>query len=213
MRKPAFIWDLDGTLLDSYTVIVSSLYLTYREFNIELDQEAIFREVITYSVGDFIMKMEKETGLPFDTIKKRQSEINNRDKLKVTPIKNAAEILAYLQSQSIPNFVFTHKGTTTESVLRNTGLYGFFEDIITGKDGFPRKPDPSAVNFLIEKHKLDRSGCYYVGDRTLDIECAENAGIGSILYLPEGSPTQPTGKETHIIQDLLEIREIVSRME
>ena len=99
MRKPAFIWDLDGTLLDSYKVIVSSLYQTYREFNIELDQEAIYREVITYSVGDFITKMEKETGLPFDTIKKRQSEINERDKLKVTPIKNATEILAVRASR------------------------------------------------------------------------------------------------------------------
>ena len=54
MDRLAFIWDLDGTLLDSYGIIVSSLYQAYREFGVELDKEEIHREVISFSVGEFL---------------------------------------------------------------------------------------------------------------------------------------------------------------
>ena len=60
-----------------------------------------------------------------------------------------------------------------------------------------------------ELYNLDRENTYYVGDRSLDIECAENAGTKSILYLPENSAASPTGKETFVVKDLLDIQDIV----
>lgn len=203
----AFIWDLDGTLLDSYEIIVSSLYKTYQAFNIQLDKKKILDEVITYSVSSFISKMEKETGIAFDTMKEIYSEISDKEKLDIKSIKNAKEILEYIKEQNIPNYVFTHRGASTEVVLKNTGLYKFFDEIITGKDGFDRKPSPSAINYLIEKYKLDKNNTFYVGDRTIDIECANNADIKSILYLPENSVATATGKETYVVKDLLEIKQ------
>ena len=208
MEKTALIWDLDGTLLDSYDIIVTSLYKAYREFHIELDQREILQGIITDSVRVYITKMEPKTGIAFDDVNKRFSEINDSEKLNIKPMKNAAEILCWLQEQDIPNYVFTHKGASTRTVLKNIGMLDFFEDIVTGKDGFPRKPDPSALNYLIEKHKLNKNSTFYVGDRSLDIECANNAGIKSILFLPESSAAHPTGNETFIVKDLLEIKEI-----
>jgi HAD superfamily hydrolase (TIGR01509 family) len=208
-KSMAFIWDLDGTLLDSYEIIVSNLYKTYLEFNIELDKAKILKEIITHSVNDYLSKLEKETGIGFAAVRSRLSEINDREKLNIKPIKNAAEILSFLKDRGIPNYVFTHRGATTETVLKNTGLYGYFDDIVTGNDGFGRKPDPSALLYLIQKHNLDRENTYYVGDRSLDIECAENAGTKSILYLPENSAASPTGKETFVVKDLLDIQDIV----
>ena len=208
MGKTAFIWDLDGTLLDSYEIIVSSLYQTFREFNIELDKNMIHRELITYSLGVFLSKMQKETGLDPETVKARFSVINDREALKTQPVRHAAEILSYLRERDIPNYVFTHKGSTTRPVLEKLDLCNYFEEIVTGKDGFPKKPDPAAVNYLVRKYQLDRDETYYVGDRTLDIACAVNAGIRSILYLPEDSYAVPDGRETFIVKDLLDIRDI-----
>lgn len=208
MGKTAFIWDLDGTLLDSYGIIVSSLYQTFREFNVELDKNLIHKELITYSLGVFLSKMQKETGLDPETVKAKFSVTNDREALKTQPVRHAAEILNYLREQGIPNYVFTHKGVTTRPVLENLNLCDYFEEIVTGKDGFPKKPDPAAVNYLVRKYQLDRDETYYVGDRTLDIACAVNAGIRSILYLPENSYAVPDGRETFIVKDLLDIRDI-----
>ena len=204
-----FIWDLDGTLLDSYEIIVSSLYKTYREFNIELDKDYILKEVITNSVSVFISKMEDKYGISFDKMKEIYSEISCREKAGIKPTRHAKEILEYLNEQGIRNFVFTHRGDSAKEVLSRLGLIDYFEEIITGRDGFPRKPDPSAINYLVEKYDLDREHTFYVGDRTIDIECAENAGIHSIMFLPEYSVAKATGRETHVVKDLLDIKDII----
>ena len=94
--KPVFIWDLDGTLIDSYDIIVDSLCRIYKEkIGIELNREDVYREAIRYSVGHFIQGMEKQTGIKFDELKDRYSQISGEEKLKIKPMKHALEILEY----------------------------------------------------------------------------------------------------------------------
>ena len=45
MQKTAFIWDLDGTLLDSYEAILSGIEETFAQFSIPYDKEQV-REFI-----------------------------------------------------------------------------------------------------------------------------------------------------------------------
>ena len=120
MDKPVFIWDLDGTLIDSYDIIVDSLCRIYKEkIGIELNREDVYKEAIRYSVGHFIQGMEKQTGIKFDELKDRYSQISGEEKLKIKPMKHAVEILEYLKEQGIHSYVFTHRGRSTETVLRN----------------------------------------------------------------------------------------------
>ena len=42
---------------------------------------------------------------------------------------------------------------------------------------------------------------YYVGDRTLDVDCAKSAGVRSVLYSPSGA-----GTADYVIRDLLDVR-------
>ena len=204
----AFIWDLDGTLLDSYGIIVNSLYDVYKEKGAEIDKQEILKEVIGESVSSFIMKMEKRFGIPFDDLKDRYSYISGNEKLNIKAMNNAKEILEYLHGKNIPNFVFTHRGVTTETVLKNIGIYDYFEEIVTSLNKFKRKPDPEGINYLINKYNLNKDSTYYVGDRKIDIDCANNAGIKSIMFIPSESVANKTGKETIIINDLLELSKL-----
>ena len=208
----AFIWDLDGTLLDSYGVIVDSLYQIYKEKGVDIDKQDIFYDVINESVSFFIKKMEAKFGIPFDDLKDRYSIISGANKLNIKAMKHAKEILEYLKNKSIPNYVFTHRGTTTESVLTNTGLLPYFDEIVTSLNSFERKPHPGGLNYFIDKYNLNNEETYYVGDRPIDIECASNAHIKSIMFIPSGSPAKAIGKETYVIKDLLEIKEIVESL-
>ncbi|MBO4666756.1 MAG: HAD hydrolase-like protein, partial [Bacilli bacterium] len=119
----AFIWDLDGTLLDSYGVIVDSLYQIYLEKGAKIDKKEIFHDVINESVSYFIMKMEKRFGIPFDDLKDRYSIISHNAKGNIKAMKNAKEILKFIIDNNIPNYVFTHRGVTTESILKDLGIY------------------------------------------------------------------------------------------
>ena len=205
----AFIWDLDGTLLDSYGVIVDSLYQIYLEKGVDIDKKEILDCAINESVSSFIMKMEKRFGVPFDELKDRYSVISHNAKGHIKAMKHAKEILKFIKDNNIPNYVFTHRGVTTESVLKNIELFDCFDEIATSLNGFARKPDPEGINYFINKYNLNRDETYYVGDRPMDIRCADNAHVKSIMFIPEGSPALPTGKETYIIKDLLQIKDII----
>ena len=86
----------------------------------------------------------------------------------------------------------------------------YFIEILTIEDGFQRKPNPEAINYLISKYNMNRNSTYYVGDRKLDIESANNANIKSILFIPKDSYIKPTKKENYIIEDLIEIKNILN---
>lgn len=205
----AVIWDVDGTLLDSYGVIVSSLHSAYSELGVELDREEIRRGVIAASVNDHIRLMEGLMGIPAGDIRAIYDREAERQKADIPPMPHAAEILRLIAERGVKSFIFTHRGASTGFVLKNTGLYGFFEEIITAKSGFARKPDPAAIEYLIAKYGLTRAQTAYVGDRAIDMECAKNARVQGVLYLPQGSPAAPTGSESHIVHDLMEIGELI----
>lgn len=209
MEHGALIWDLDGTLLDSYEVIVSSLQETLREKGISRDKGEILRYVIRFSVMDFLRKTAEETGCSVSLLSERCHALSAAANSSIGPMPHAREILEQTAAMGIPSFVFTHKGCSAFEILERTGLLLFFTEVVTGADGFPRKPSPDAVNYLTEKYGLVREKTYYVGDRQLDMECAANAGIQGILFLPQGSPAAVTGREDHVVQDLLEIGEIL----
>lgn len=208
MRK-AVIWDLDGTLLDSYHVIVESLRLTMEEQGIAIAYDEIWQHTIIHSVSSFLKQMAEDFKLPVELLKQRYSQISGEKYRDIICMENAAEVLQRLQAKGVEHYVFTHRGKTTLPVLNHLGLTDFFREILTSQSGFARKPDPDAIAYLMEKYRLEREYTYYVGDRSLDMQCAKNAGISGVLFLDENAPGEATGDESYIVRNLLEILDIV----
>ena len=60
MQKTAFIWDLDGTLLDSYEAILSGIEETYAQFSIPYDKEQVREFILKFSVQDLLEQVAEE---------------------------------------------------------------------------------------------------------------------------------------------------------
>ena len=200
----AFIWDLDGTLLDSYEAIVSDVLETCRSFGLPMERENAHRQVILHSVMFYLEDVSKRYGVSFEDMKTRYSKIAAERKAEIRSIPHAKAALETLQQDAV-HFVFTHRGESTAAILQELCLDKFFTEIVTSQNGFPRKPEPDAVRYLIRKYHLDPYNTYYVGDRTIDMDCAKNACIQGILFLPEGSYCVPNGSQTCIVHNLMEI--------
>ena len=203
MTGNAFIWDLDGTLLDSYGVIVSSLRDALAEFQLTPDPDAIFRQVKDGSVSAFLKQTAAEASLPYQQLKERYSAISEGRILEIPTMLHAREILDALTAQGNVHLVYTHRGRTAAPVLENLGLQNCFLEVVTSLNGFPRKPSPDALLYLMEKHRLEKSRVCYVGDRSLDMECAKNAGVRGVFYSPSG-----VRAGDYVVRDLLEIKTI-----
>lgn len=200
------IWDLDGTLLDSYDNMVESLLLLCNKFNIDITKIELLKKIKTTSITDFIKEISVEKNLNYNELinlfikNKRTFEYNKL-------IENVFEVLVYLKEKNIKCYVYTHNDNKTFEILKKLNVIQYFEEIITSDNGFLRKPNPAALIYLIEKYKMEKENTYYIGDRNLDIECANNAKIKSILFLND-SIIESEKKETYLIKDMLEIKEI-----
>ena len=186
MQETAFIWDLDGTLLDSYEAILAGIEETYRQFSIPYNKEEVRTFILKYSVQDLLEQVAEERGL--DPVKLNQVRAQSlaEKNAQVVLMPGAREVLAWADKQGIQQFVYTHKGDNALTILRDLGLDVYFTEILTSQSGFARKPSPEAATYLIDKYHLNPEQTYYIGDRILDIEFAQNSSIQSINFL--GTP-------------------------
>lgn len=202
----AFIWDLDGTLVDSYPAIVSSLQELLHRHDLKLEDETVLDFVKRKSVHEFLSRISRELGVEFSELKAEYSAISAVESVEIRAMPGAGEVLAGLAESGATHFVYTHKGDSAMELLERLGLRKYFREIVTGSAGFRRKPDSQAVCYLMEKYGLNAERVCYVGDRELDVRCADNAGIQSILL--DGGYCRC--KASHVVNDLFEICSLFS---
>ena len=201
----AYIWDLDGTLLDSYEVITSSLRETLAEKGILLPAEDILRETKQTSVTTFLRRMEPEAGAPFPELLRRYREITGERNDRIPAEQGALEALRRLRNRGDRHFVYTHRGASTQGILDRLGMTAFFEEIVTRQNGFAPKPSGEGALYLVQKYGLDPAHTWYVGDRMVDVGCGIDAGIRTVLYCPADSWVKPSGREDRVIRCLSEL--------
>lgn len=208
MKSQTLIWDLDGTLLDSYGVIVAGLHDALLEQGTDAEPDSIRRCVTRFSIGRWLDEASACPGISRALLRERYLALSEGRYREITLMPHAREVLERTAEQGISHHVFTHRGQTTKPVLEHLGILPFFTEVITILDGFPHKPCPDALLYLAEKYRLDKGKTFYVGDRRVDMDCARNAGLRSILYLPEGSYVEAAGWEDAVVRDLLEIEAV-----
>ena len=183
---PTFIWDLDGTLLDSYEAILAGIQETYEQFDIPFDREEVRNFILRYSVKDLLVRDADQYGLDSEELNRLRATSLKEKNTQIPLMDGAREILAWTAEQGIQNFVFTHKSDNAFQVLTDLGIIQHFTEILTSDSGFARKPSPEALLYLIDKYQLDKGTTYYIGDRLLDAETAIHAGISSINLQIDG---------------------------
>lgn len=199
MQKTAFIWDLDGTLLDSYEEILSGIEETFGQFSIPYDKEKVREFILKYSVQDLLVQVAEERKMDVEVLNQVRAQSLAEKNAQVILMSGAREVLKWAEESGIQNFVYTHKGDNALTILRDLGLESYFTEILTSQSGFTRKPSPEAAIYLLDKYQLNPDNTYYIGDRTLDVEFAQNSGIQSINFL------ESSYEGNHRIQALADI--------
>ncbi|VKS07922.1 putative haloacid dehalogenase-like hydrolase [Streptococcus pneumoniae] len=202
MQKTAFIWDLDGTLLDSYEAILSGIEETFAQFSIPYDKEKVREFIFKYSVQDLLVRVAEDRNLDVEVLNQVRAQSLAEKNAQVVLMPGAREVLAWADESGIQQFIYTHKGNNVFTILKDLGVESYFTEILTSQSGFVRKPSPEAATYLLDKYQLNSDNTYYIGDRTLDVEFAQNSGIQSINFL------ESTYEGNHRIQALADISRI-----
>ena len=145
------------------------------------------------------MQVAEERKLDVEVLNQVRAQSLAEKNAQVVLMPGAREVLDWTDQVGIRNFVYTHKGDNALTILRDLGLESYFKEILTSQSGFARKPSPEAANYLLDKYQLNPDNTYYIGDRTLDVEFAQNSGIQSINFL------ESSYEGNHRIQELADI--------
>jgi phosphoglycolate phosphatase-like HAD superfamily hydrolase len=200
-----YIWDLDGTLLDSYGVIVEGARLTAQEAGLTDTAEEVLWSVKRESVTAYLRDASVRTGIPLERMKERYRVHTHALDDRITLVDGAAETLERLRSGGAEHYVYTHRGASSGPILKRLGILELFRDMVTSEMKLRPKPSGEGAAYLIRKYGLEKDRTAYVGDRALDVLCAKDAGIRAVLYCPEDSCVKPAGNEDLVIGRLEEL--------
>ncbi|MGO2199687.1 MAG: HAD-IA family hydrolase [Pseudolactococcus laudensis] len=173
MEIKNYIWDFDGTLFDTYPVMLDALQQTIAKHGIQYDGDLAYF-IKKYSIRKFAL----DYATPEFINDYHALETKLQTDVKFYP--QIPAILADIVNKGGQNFVVSHRDDKTYAYLGE--LAPLFTEIITGDNHFARKPDPEALTYLLDKYELEPSQTAMVGDRPLDILAGQNAGVKTILF-------------------------------
>ncbi|NTS75539.1 phosphoglycolate phosphatase [Catenovulum sp. SM1970] len=181
-----FVFDLDGTLVDSLPTIAYALNCTLAD----LDQAPIATDVIKTWIGNgsdvlvargLSRNIQVDENLPAALLKKARFLFNehyaqaghHRD--VVYP--NVAETLKTLKQQGFELAVLTNKSDAfVEPILTAAEIMPYFSAWVGGQTLKEKKPSPMGLLHLAKQFNCQMTEIVMVGDSENDIKAAKAAG-------------------------------------
>jgi HAD superfamily hydrolase (TIGR01509 family) len=185
MQRPVFVFDLDGTLVDSVYQHVLAWQEALELGGIELAVWRIHRR-IGMSGGLFVGALLRETGQPVDAeliarLQQAHTEAYRRRAGELRLLPGARELLARLTGTGVPWAVATSgEMAAARPALELLGVPAGVP-VVTRDQVAHAKPDPDLFLAAAERLGADVSDAVVVGDSVWDLLAARRAralGIG-----------------------------------
>ena len=172
----ALVFDMDGTLIDSKTVVPDSYIAAIRAAG----GPTIRREQVIerYSLGPPRVLMSHFLERPATEREvNRYHEILANNAGRVSPYPGVREVLEELEGNA-PLAVFTGASRRAcDSLLRATSLRGFFQTVVGGDEVDHPKPEPDGIVLACDRLRVNQDEVAYVGDAPVDLEAARRCAV------------------------------------
>jgi len=185
LRVKAIILDLDGTLVDSRQAYLEAARTAF---------SSVGQQTVTIKTAMEIPK-RFEQGIPIDdllpdvdTKKFRRIYLKAYYQAAAVMAKPLPDIAKSLQklSEKAKLALTTRREVPNKVVIRqlkNFGLEGYFQIVVTACDKFSPKPSPDALIECSRKLRVKTSQCAVVGDSIVDVEAGKRAGAKTVAVL------------------------------
>jgi len=185
----AVVFDLDGTLIDSYAAIHESLNAALAVFgNPAVSLEETRRRVgrgLEVLVGEFLPPADVPEGVRL--FRERYAKAGPAS-TRLLP--GADEVTRRLREKGLALAVTSNKPARfSRQLLALLGLADRFAAITGPDDGYPPKPAPHMVFMALAAAGSKASEAFYVGDMPIDVLTARAAGM-PVVGVPTGSATR-----------------------
>ena len=182
--KQGLIFDLDGTLVDSLQGIAASLNHALGLSGLPTHTREAVRGFIGNGVKILIRRAtpaEADEAL-HDTIEqafRAHYDLTWQTGTRIYP--GITGLLETLQSRGYPLAVLSNKPHPfTVAMVSQLFPTVRFSAVLGQRPGIPHKPDPAGASEISDTLGLSPAECCVIGDSTMDLETARNAGMRAI---------------------------------
>jgi HAD superfamily hydrolase (TIGR01509 family) len=177
------LWDLDGTIFDTYPAITYAISKSLNEMGFSLALNVIdglARQSIDHCMETLSQRFKLDPDLLGAQFVKSYREISPA---KQIPFPGVREVCTWIHQHDGLNVIVTHRRVqSTQKLLDFHKLSSCFDDILSSEQGYPLKPDPAMILIVLEKYHLRPAETIFIGDRELDIQAGRAAGVRTCLF-------------------------------
>ncbi|MBE6045597.1 MAG: HAD family hydrolase [Clostridiales bacterium] len=175
------IFDFDGTIMDTNDVIIGSWQHVYKTLRGEEgDLKYIlstFGEPLEYSMGNSFPEVSVDESVKIYRDWHRERFL---DMIKLFP--GITEMLQEVKSRGYKTAIASSRlRYTLHQGLEKYDLMKYFDTVVAVEDAENGKPAPDIVLKTLDILDSSSENSIMVGDSRLDILCARNAGVSSVL--------------------------------
>jgi pyrophosphatase PpaX len=213
MTLPAVLFDLDGTLIDSIELILSSARHAFEEWRVRPTDEEWVRGIGTPLVQQLraYAASDDEVALLLERYRRYQHEHHDR---LTRCYDDVPEVIAALAQRGHRLAVVTSKASPiAHQSLEFVGLDRLFP-VVVGYDDTPRhKPDPEPVRVALSRLGVRSDHAVFVGDSPHDILAGNAADVVTVaaLWGPFDRETLAEAGPDHFIGCMAELPGVLDR--
>ena len=172
-----YIFDIDGTLLNTYEVAYKAKAKVLKEYNIPFDKKMFdigFASTSEKSLELFGVNLNTKQG---QDILKKESIYYNEFAKEMEMFDNALEVIKYLKNNHNLAIVTSRNKDEVYNEPKLNELLPYFDYVITASDVKSPKPDKESLEVLFKQSNWKKDESIFIGDSNNDSMCANSFGI------------------------------------
>lgn len=183
MSYTTYIFDLDGTLLNTLDDLKNAVNFTMKQMNYP---ERTLDEVRSF-VGNG-MNMLVRRAVPNETSDEdfdKAYGIFNKYYIEhiadfTRPYDGVIDVVKKLKANGKKTAVITNKAHDAAQIVVKNFFGDIFDVTVGKKDCFKPKPSSEPVNYAMDLLGSNKDECIYIGDSDVDVQTAHNSGLKCI---------------------------------
>lgn len=221
------MFDLDGTLIETAPEIGDAVNDTLARFDLPAVPQECVDRWIGHGTLELLIQALAFAGKTTEPLVRASSTLclisaefgrhyQRRCGTRSRLYPHVREVLQQLRDQGIKLAVVTNKEERyTQVVLGAHQLAPLFDRVIGGDSLPTRKPDPAGINACLDEFHVHRARALFVGDSSIDVATARNAGV-RVWALPYGynmgQPIEACAPD-RVISDFSALIEVSNRLQ
>jgi len=189
------IFDIDGTLVNSYPAIISSANHTLGKFGLKKQSKEVIKKAVGWGDVELLKPFIGDEDM--NKVIRAYRKHHKKSLLRESSLMPyAAKLLSYLHKKDYKLAVASNRPSKFSYILlKHLHIKKYFDYILCKDELRFGKPHPSILNKIMNRLNGSNDNTLYVGDMAIDVETAKRARVTSFAVATGSSSYDELKKE------------------